>query len=71
MVGQMIAVGERTGSLDTMLERATAFCEEEVDRTVATLMALLEPAIMVGLGLIMGGLVVSMYLPVFQLGNVL
>ena len=71
MVCQMIAVGERTGSLDTMLERAAAFCEEEVDRVVSTTMALLEPAIMVCLGVIMGGLVISMYLPVFQLGNVL
>jgi type IV pilus assembly protein PilC len=71
LVCQMIAVGERTGSLDTLLERATAFCEDEIDRAVATMMALLEPAIMVGLGVIMGGLVISMYLPVFQLGNVL
>jgi type IV pilus assembly protein PilC len=71
LVCQMIAVGERTGALDTMLESATAFCEEEIDRSVATLMALLEPAIMVILGIIMGALVVSMYLPVFQLGNVL
>jgi type IV pilus assembly protein PilC len=71
MVCQMIAVGERTGSLDSMLERAAAFCESEVDRSVAASLALLEPAIMVGLGLIMGGLVISMYLPVFRLGNVL
>lgn len=71
MVCQMIAVGERTGALDTMLERAAVFCEEEVDRAVSTSMALLEPAIMVCLGIVMGGLVVSMYLPIFQLGNVL
>ena len=71
LVCQMIAVGERTGALDALLERATAFCDEEIDRAVATMMALLEPAIMVVLGIIMGGLVVSMYLPVFQLGNVL
>ncbi len=71
LVCQMIAVGERTGSLDTMLERAATLCDEEVDRLVSTSMALLEPAIMVCLGIIMGGLVISMYLPVFQLGNVL
>jgi type IV pilus assembly protein PilC len=71
LVCQMIAVGERTGSLDVMLERAAALCDEEVDRLVSTLMALLEPAIMVCLGVLMGGLVISMYLPVFQLGNVL
>jgi type IV pilus assembly protein PilC len=71
MVCQMIAVGERTGSLDSMLERAAALCESEVDRSVAMSLALLEPAIMVGLGLIMGGLVISMYLPIFRLGNVL
>lgn len=71
MVCQMIAVGERTGGLDTMLERAAAFCEAEVDRVVAGTLALLEPAIMLVLGLVMGGLVISMYLPVFRLGNVL
>lgn len=71
LVCQMIAVGERTGTLDTMLERAAAFCEQEVDRVVAGALALLEPAIMVFLGIVMGGLVISMYLPVFRLGTVL
>jgi type IV pilus assembly protein PilC len=71
MVCQMIAVGERTGALDTMLERAAGFCQGEVDRVVAGALAVLEPVIMVVLGIVMGGLVISMYLPVFRLGNML
>jgi type IV pilus assembly protein PilC len=69
MVTQMIAVGEETGSLDTMLSKIATFYEEEVDTAVEGLMALLEPVMIVFLGVIIGGIVVSMYLPMFDLIN--
>lgn len=69
MVCQMVAVGENTGGLDTMLKKVADLYEEEVDDAVANLTALMEPMIMVVLGVILGGLVISMYLPIFQLGS--
>src|SRR5712692_5881793 len=69
MVCQMVAVGENTGALDTMLKKVAELYEEEVDDAVANLTALMEPMIMVILGVILGGLVISMYLPIFQLGS--
>ena len=69
MVCHMVAVGETTGGLDGMLRKIAEFYEEEVDDAVANLTALMEPAIMVVLGVILGGLVISMYLPIFQLGS--
>ncbi len=69
MVCQMVAIGETTGGLDAMLKKVAEFYEEEVDDAVANLTALMEPAIMVVLGIILGGLVISMYLPIFQLGS--
>lgn len=69
MVCQMVAIGETTGGLDTMLKRVADFYEEEVDNAVANLTALMEPVIMVVLGVILGGLVISMYLPIFQMGS--
>jgi type IV pilus assembly protein PilC len=69
MVCQMVAVGETTGALDSMLKRVGDFFEEEVDEAVANLTALMEPAIMIVLGIILGGLVISMYMPIFQLGT--
>jgi type IV pilus assembly protein PilC len=71
MVCQMVAVGETTGGLDTMLKKVSELYEEEVDDAVANLTALMEPMIMVVLGVILGGLVISMYLPIFQLGSVI
>jgi len=71
MVCQMINVGETTGALDTMLIKIADFYDEEVDNAVANLTALMEPMIIVFLGVVIGGLVVSMYLPIFQLGSVL
>jgi len=71
MVCQMVAVGETTGGLDTMLRKVSELYEEEVDDAVANLTALMEPMIMVVLGVILGGLVISMYLPIFQLGSVI
>lgn len=71
MVCQMVAIGESTGALDSMLKRVADFYEEEVDNSVANLTALMEPVIMVVLGIILGGLVISMYLPIFQLGQLI
>ena len=70
MVVQMIAVGEEAGSLDEMAAKVAVFYEAEVDNAVDSMSSLLEPLIMVILGVIVGGLVVAMYLPIFQLGNV-
>jgi type IV pilus assembly protein PilC len=67
MVVQMIAVGEATGSLDTMLEKIADFYDEEVDNAVAALTSMLEPLLMVFLGGTIGGLVVAMYLPIFKM----
>jgi len=69
MVCQMVAIGENTGALDNMLKRVGDFYEEEVDSAVANLTSLMEPLIMIILGVILGGLVISMYLPIFQLGS--
>jgi type IV pilus assembly protein PilC len=71
MVCQMISVGETTGALDTMLNKIADFYDDEVDNTVNNLMSLMEPMIIMFLGVVIGGLVVSMYLPIFQLGSVL
>lgn len=69
MVTQMISVGEETGALDTMLSKIADFYEEEVDTAVDNLMSLLEPVMIVFLGVIIGGIVISMYLPMFDLIN--
>jgi len=70
MVLQMAAIGEESGSLDSMLSKAADIYEREVDEAVASLSSLLEPLIMVVLGVLIGGLVVAMYLPIFKLGQV-
>jgi type IV pilus assembly protein PilC len=70
MVVQMIAVGEQTGALDAMLGKIADFYDEEVDTAVANLTALLEPMLMVFLGVVIGGVVVAMYLPIFKLVTV-
>ena len=67
MVIQMISVGEQTGALDAMLSKIADFYDDEVDTAVGALMALLEPVMIVVLGVIIGGLVVAMYLPIFKL----
>ena len=67
MVAQMIAVGEHTGALDTMLSKIADFYEDEVDEATANLLSLLEPLIIAFLGVVIGGIVVSMYLPMFAL----
>ncbi len=71
MVCHMVNIGENTGALDAMLKKVGEFYEEEVDNAVANLTALMEPVIMVVLGVILGGLVISMYLPIFQMGSLI
>ena len=70
MVLQMASIGEESGSLDDMLNKAAEFYEEEVDIAVSTLSSLMEPIIMVVLGSIIGVILVAMYLPLFNLGSV-
>ncbi len=70
MVIQMCAIGEESGSLDQMLAKAAEFYEDEVDEAVKGLSSLMEPFIIVVLGVLIGGIVVSMYLPIFKLGAV-
>ncbi len=67
MVTQMIAVGEQTGALDTMLSKIADFYDEEVDNAVGTLLTLLEPLMISFLGVMIGGIVIAMYMPIFQL----
>ena len=69
MVIQMISVGESTGALDSMLSKIAEFYEEEVDVAVANLTSLLEPLLMIFLGVVIGGVVIAMYLPIFNMAN--
>jgi type IV pilus assembly protein PilC len=69
MVCQMISVGESTGALDAMLQKIADFYEEEVDQAVDNLTSLIEPFMLVFLGVVIGGLVISMYLPVFKMAG--
>jgi type IV pilus assembly protein PilC len=70
MVLQLTAIGEESGALDHMLGKAADFYEAEVDEMVAGLSSLMEPLIIVFLGVIIGGIVIAMYLPIFKLGSV-
>ncbi len=69
MVTQMISIGEQTGTLESMLSKIADFYEEEVDTAVDGMTALMEPAIMAFLGVVIGGLVISMYLPIFSMAS--
>jgi len=69
MVVQMIEVGESTGALDNMLNKIADFYEEDVDNLVSNLTAMMEPMIMMFLGVVLGGLIIAMYLPIFKLGQ--
>ena len=71
MAIQMTAIGEESGALDTMLGKVADFYENEVDNMIEALTSLLEPVIMAVLGTIIGGIVVAMYLPIFQMGKVI
>jgi type IV pilus assembly protein PilC len=66
----MIAVGEATGALDTMLNKIADFYDDEVDSAVEAMTSLLEPAMMVFLGGLVGGMIIAMYLPIFKLASV-
>ena len=70
MTVQMVAIGEESGSLDSMLAKVADFYEQEVDDAVDSMSSLMEPVIMVVLGVLIGGLVLAMYLPIFQMGKV-
>lgn len=70
MLLQMIAIGEESGSLATMLGKTADLCETEVDQKIEGLSSLLEPVVMLILGIVIGGLVIAMYLPIFKLGTV-
>ncbi len=70
MVVQMVAIGEEAGSIDSMLGKVADWYEEEVDNAVESLTSLLEPAIMAFLGVVIGGIVIGMYLPIFKMGQV-
>ena len=69
MVQQMVAIGEESGSMDDMLAKVADFYEEEVDNLVDNLSSLMEPFIMVILGILIGGLIIAMYLPIFKMGS--
>jgi type IV pilus assembly protein PilC len=66
----MVAIGEESGALDSMLSKVADFFEQEVDDAVQALSSLMEPMIMVVLGTLIGGMVIAMYLPIFKLGAV-
>jgi len=67
MLTQMAGVGEATGSLDDMLTKLADFYDEEVEASVASLLSILEPIMLIGVGGLIGAIVISMYLPIFQL----
>jgi type IV pilus assembly protein PilC len=69
MVLQMVSIGEESGSLDGMLAKVADFFEQEVDDAVDALSSLMEPMIMVVLGVLIGGMVIAMYLPIFKMGQ--
>ena len=70
MALQMVAIGEESGALDAMLDKVASYYEVEVDNAVDGLTSMMEPLIMSFLGVVVGGLIVAMYLPIFQLGAV-
>ena len=70
MAVQMTAIGEESGALDTMLDKVASYYEAEVDNAVDGLTSLMEPLIMSVLGVLVGGLIIATYLPIFQLGSV-
>lgn len=70
MIVRMMSAGEQTGNIDNMLERVSDFLDEEIETTLSGLMSLMEPMLIVFLGVMVGGMVVCMYLPIFNLGNI-
>jgi type IV pilus assembly protein PilC len=69
MVVQMVAIGEESGALDAMLDKSASYYEEMVDTAVDGLTSLMEPLIMAFLGVVIGGMMVAMYMPIFQMGK--
>ena len=67
MVSQMIKIGEETGELDKMLGKVADFYEDEVDTSIASLTSIIEPIMMIGVGIMVGTIVISMYLPMFKM----
>jgi type IV pilus assembly protein PilC len=67
MVAQMVRVGEETGELEKMLEKIADFYEDEVDSSIATLTSVIEPLMMIGVGMVVGVIIISMYMPMFKL----
>jgi len=65
----MTSIGEESGALDSMLDKAASYFEEEVDNAVDGLTALMEPMVMAFLGVVIGGLITAMYLPIFEMGK--
>ena len=70
MALQMVAIGEESGALDDMLDKVATHFENEVDNAVDGLTSMMEPLIMAFLGVVIGGLIIAMYLPIFQMGSV-
>jgi type IV pilus assembly protein PilC len=70
MVVRMLSAGEQTGNIDSMLERVANFLDEEIDNTLSGLMSLIEPLLIVFLGVVIGGMVICMFLPIFNLANI-
>jgi len=66
----MLSAGEQTGNIDTMLERVADFLDEEIETTLSGLMSLIEPLLIVFLGIVIGGMVICMFLPIFNLANI-
>ena len=70
MIIRMLSAGEQTGNIDNMLERVSNFLDEEIDTTLSGLMSLIEPLLIVFLGIVIGGMVICMFLPIFNLANI-
>jgi type IV pilus assembly protein PilC len=70
MIIRMLSAGEQTGNIDTMLERVANFLDEEIESTLSGLMSLIEPLLIVFLGIVIGGMVICMFLPIFNLANI-
>jgi type IV pilus assembly protein PilC len=70
MIIRMLSAGEQTGNIDDMMERVSKFLDEEIENSLSSLMSLIEPLLIVFLGIVIGGMVICMYLPIFNLGNI-
>jgi len=70
MVMRMMSAGEQTGNIDTMLEKVSDFLDEEIESSLSGLMSLIEPLLICFLGIVIGGMVICMFLPIFNLANI-